>query len=170
MTKIIITYVSLLLIESANPQTLAQDYRSIGYRECLHELMGYLTHGEGVGPAAPIHGRIVSHLQQQLAHSEQKSFLQPAQCPPHPGHVINRLHVPNGNTFDSGFYEPAVQCKSEPGSSPPCIESNQLQNCNFQYPTDYSLSNSDHFQWQGSPSGPPQSTGQYMFGPQASWI
>ena len=171
MFKIINSYLfPNLLTEAANPQTLAQDYRSIGYRECLHELVGYLTHGEGLGPASPLHTRIIGHLHQQLAHTERKPVLQPPHFPSaYPTQVLSRLGVPQ--SLDCGPYDQAIQCKPEPASSP------SYQDYGYQFASpDYGLTNGElHHQQQWPQTSPPvpiisENSGQYSFAPHSPWV
>ena len=46
-----------------DPTTLAMDYRSVGFRECMTEVSRYLMTAEGVDIQDPLRLRIMAHLQ-----------------------------------------------------------------------------------------------------------
>ncbi|XP_067937668.1 hairy/enhancer-of-split related with YRPW motif protein-like [Watersipora subatra] len=99
-------------LECANPQNLAMDYRSIGYRECIGDTISYLVHGEGRGPTDQLHTRLISHLNQQLSANNQ-SFPATRYC--NPPNEIPQLQPP---VPPVNYLETMAVCKPEPPISP----------------------------------------------------
>ncbi|KAF6020517.1 hypothetical protein EB796_021174 [Bugula neritina] len=117
-------------VESTSPQSLAIDYRSIGYRECMHEMANFLIHSEGVGPAHPMHARLLSHLHQQLSGYDQvlHSAPQQPQCPRLPSAAP--LQAYSSQAISS--YETVTICKPEPSLSPSYCSLTQLTSTDTQ--------------------------------------
>uniref|UniRef100_A0A3B1J881 Hes-related family bHLH transcription factor with YRPW motif 2 n=1 Tax=Astyanax mexicanus TaxID=7994 RepID=A0A3B1J881_ASTMX len=69
-------------------QSLAMDFISIGFRECLTEVARYLSSVEGLDSADPLRVRLVSHLSSCASHRESLALSQhqhhPQALPPHP--------------------------------------------------------------------------------------
>ncbi|KAI4893883.1 hypothetical protein NFI96_024330 [Prochilodus magdalenae] len=68
--------------------SLAMDFISIGFRECLTEVARYLSSVEGLDSADPLRVRLVSHLSSCASHRESIALSQhqhpPQALPPHP--------------------------------------------------------------------------------------
>lgn len=157
------------------------DYRSIGYRECIHEMISYLAHGEGLGPANPLHTRLVSHLYQQVSSLDQSP-----QTPPHnycSVPAVDRSLPVYSNSPNTCYPEHITVCKPEPPVSPSYCSAGaggpaSDYDTYARYNADCSFSsipNTVNTQWSPSMSAntpincqnPPT---QYPFATQSSWV
>lgn len=88
----------------------------------MHEMANFLIHSEGVGPAHPMHARLLSHLHQQLSGYDQvlHSAPQQPQCPRLPSAAP--LQAYSSQAISS--YETVTICKPEPSLSPSYCSSN----------------------------------------------
>ena len=97
-----------MLAENSTPQTVAMDYRTIGYRECINEMVAYMVNVEGLGPAEPLHSRLISHLHHHLATMEQThAYYYNAQQAQQPFYC---------STSPTRYPQVAPTCKPEPPS------------------------------------------------------
>ena len=87
-----------------DPHTVALDYRSVGFRECVAEVARYLMSVEGMDLQDPLRLRLLSHLQcfstQRLA-AAKSSFQNTSwnSVPSHPS--INSVNQYTGNSMSS---------------------------------------------------------------------
>lgn len=122
------------------------DYRSIGYRECVGEVVNYLLHGEGLGPANQLHMRIASHLHHQLSVYDQRGPSPARYCGP-PSTDPAYLYADTSPIVN--YSGPVQVCKPEPTMSPSYCGS--LPNAPVEY-NNYQQYNADCVHNTGSPT------------------
>ncbi|XP_010157964.1 PREDICTED: hairy/enhancer-of-split related with YRPW motif protein 2, partial [Eurypyga helias] len=72
--------------------SLAMDFMSIGFRECLTEVARYLTSVEGLDTADPLRVRLVSHLSTCASQRAMPSSMAHHHHPLHPHHWAAAFH------------------------------------------------------------------------------
>ncbi|KAL2101919.1 hypothetical protein ACEWY4_003680 [Coilia grayii] len=109
-----------------NAHSVAMDYRSLGFRECLAEAARYLSIVEGLDVSDPLQVRLVSHLSSYAPQREVPAsglghttwgpaFRNPLPTGHHPLHA---LHFPVKQTQQSVSSAGSQSSRSPPSSSP----------------------------------------------------
>lgn len=99
--------------------TLAKDYRSLGFRECLAETARYLSIIEGRDSADPLRIRLVSHLSNYASQREVHSGLEHLAWGPYSSAHSHLLLQHQGRTLSSrsSSSPPSSSSSSPPSSS-----------------------------------------------------
>ncbi|XP_076123156.1 hairy/enhancer-of-split related with YRPW motif protein 1-like [Alosa pseudoharengus] len=105
-------------------QSVAMDYRNLGFRECLAEAARYLSMAEGLDASDPLQVRLMSHLSSYASQREVHSGLGhtawgPGFRTPLPAHHPHQpLHFPPKQTQQSVSPAGLRSNSSSPSSSP----------------------------------------------------
>ncbi|XP_029452394.1 hairy/enhancer-of-split related with YRPW motif protein 2 [Rhinatrema bivittatum] len=116
--------------------TLAMDFLSIGFRECLTEVARYLSSVEGLDSSDPLRVRLVSHLSTCASQREAVAMTSSLAHPPHslhPQHWTAAFHhLPAALLQQSGLVSPeTTPCRLSVASEAPPAHASALLTATF---------------------------------------